>query len=101
MIKITENKGFQMTFNNGLTISCQIGSNNYCDNRSYNFNYQPEMRQSITECSNCEVAIWNNNDEWITGKIFKEIGMKSTEDMVAGWVDVDTVAKLISYISTK
>ena len=47
MIKITENKGFQMTFNNGLTISCQIGSNNYCDNRSYNFNYQPERNETI------------------------------------------------------
>ena len=101
MMKITENKGFQMTFDNGLTISCQMGSNNYCDNRDYNKCFQAEMRQSITQCDNCEVAIWNEDDKWITGEIFREMGMESTEDMVAGWVDTMTVAKLITYVSTR
>jgi hypothetical protein len=30
--KSTENKGFQMTFENGWTISVQFGYGNYCDN---------------------------------------------------------------------
>lgn len=101
MIKITENKGFQMTFDNGLTISCQIGSNNYCANRDFNKRYGAEMLQSITECDNCEIAIWDEDNRWITGEIFREMGMESTEDAVAGWVDTMTVAKVIAYVSTK
>jgi len=101
MMKITQNKGFQMTFNNGLTISCQFGSGNYCNNRDFGKGFQAEMRQPITECDNCEVAIWNKNAKWITGEIFEEMGMESTEDMVAGWVDTMTVAKLIAYVSTR
>ena len=101
MMKITQNKGFQMTFDNGLTISCQMGHSNYCNNRDFSKGFQAEMDQPITQCENCEVAIWNEHDEWITGKIFTEIGMESTEDMVAGWVDTMTVAKLIAYVSTR
>lgn len=101
MMKITENKGFQMTFDNGLTISCQMGSGNYCNNRDYNRGFRAEMRQPITECNNCEVAIWDENDKWITGEIFREIEMESTEDAVAGWVDTMTVAKLIAYVSSR
>ena len=101
MIKITENKGFQMTFDNGLTISCQIGSYNYCNNRDLNKGFQSEMKQSTTKCNNCEIAIWDKNNNWITGEIFREMGMEITEDAVAGWVDTMTVAKVIAYVSSK
>lgn len=101
MMKITENKGFQMTFENGLTISCQMGSNNYCSNRDFYRGFQAEMRQSITECDNCEIAIWDEDNRRITGEIFKEMGMESTGDTVAGWVDTMTVAKVIAYVSSK
>ena len=101
MMKITENKGFHMTFDNGLTISCQMGSGNYCNNRDFYRGFQAEMKQPITECDNCEVAIWDENDNWITGEIFREMEMESTEDMVVGWVDTMTVAKLIAYVSNK
>lgn len=33
-----------MTFENGLTISCQMGSNNYCSNRDFYRGFQAEMR---------------------------------------------------------
>lgn len=103
MMRITENKGFQMTFDNGLTISCQMGCSNYCSNRDFQkiFLFQSEMKQSVTECKDCEVAIWNEKDEWITGKIFSEMGLDSSEDAVAGYVDTMTVAKIIAYVSTK
>lgn len=100
MMKITENKGFQMTFENGLTISCQMGSNNYCSNRDFK-GYLREMYQRVTECNNCEVAIWDEENRWLTGEIFKEMGLESTEDAVAGWVDTMTVAKLIAYVSIR
>ena len=34
MFKITEGKGFHMTFANGWTVSVQWGSGNYCPNYS-------------------------------------------------------------------
>ena len=104
MMKITNNKGFQMTFDNGLTISCQMGHGNYCSNRDLCKGYGAEMLQPITESDNCEVAIWKNagseREDWITDEIFEKIGMESTEEMVCGWVDTMTVAKLIAYVST-
>ena len=101
MMRITHNKGFQMTFENGLTISCQMGANNYCSNREFNKGYAFEMSQSVTACENCEVAIWDNENRWLTREIFAKFGIGSTgDDAVAGWVDTMTVAKLIGFVST-
>ena len=86
-----------MTFENGLTISCQMGSDNYCSNRDSSMT----ENQRTTECNNCEVAIRDKDNRWITGEIFAEMGMDSTEDAVAGWVDTMTVAKVIAYVSSK
>jgi hypothetical protein len=33
MFKVTENKGFTITFENGYTASVQFGVGNYCENR--------------------------------------------------------------------
>lgn len=95
--KTTDNKGFQITFDNGYTISCQFGSQNYCENYR-NGEYRHEMNQSITECEDCEVAIWDSRDNWITGDIVEKIGMESTEPMVQARVNSNEVAKIISYI---
>ena len=35
MFKITRGTGFQMTFENGWTISVQFGYGNYCDNNRH------------------------------------------------------------------
>lgn len=59
--KSTHNRGFQMTFANGWTISVQWGQGNYCDNRNLDgnpFGMQPNGFDSTT----AEIAIWDNND---------------------------------------
>jgi hypothetical protein len=33
MFSITDNKGFQISFNNGYSVSVQFGGGNYCSNR--------------------------------------------------------------------
>jgi|TARA_R110002074_G_scaffold177791_1_gene341335 hypothetical protein len=33
MFSISDNKGFQISFNNGYTVSVQFGGGNYCSNR--------------------------------------------------------------------
>ena len=78
------NAGFSLTFANGLTISVQFGRGNYCDNQK---TYQPNP----DECSNAEVAIWNDMDEFYNfphGKI------------ADGWVSADDVAKWIHAVQS-
>lgn len=56
MFRSTENKGFQLTFANGWTISVQFGKGNYCNgnrDKSDNFN----RTQSIVESVDAEIAI--------------------------------------------
>jgi hypothetical protein len=69
MLKSTKNKGFSLTFENGITISVQFGSSNYCERKNLHANYGSEMLNDIIESLN-EVARWiyiastsNNIDE--------------------------------------
>ena len=82
----TQNKGFQMTFSNGLTISVQWGTNNYCSNRDTGKILDKDMLTSAT----AEIAIW---DRMGFGYNFSE--GRNCE----GWVSADEVAKWISKVS--
>lgn len=48
VLKDINHDGFQMTFDNGVTVSVQFGKYNYCD--------QGE--------TTAEVAVWDQNDDW-------------------------------------
>lgn len=52
MIEINDNKGFQITFENGWTVSVQIGTMNYCDNRDM----ESHDYETSQPCPNAEVA---------------------------------------------
>jgi hypothetical protein len=45
--KSTNNKGFQMTFENGWTISVQFGYGNYCDNSRHPEGWNFSKTQSV------------------------------------------------------
>ena len=62
----TERKGFKMTFNNGLTISVQWGTINYCDNKVFiidplGIDNIPEPSKIDMESNTAEVAIMIDN----------------------------------------
>ena len=76
----TENKGFQLTFSNGLTISVQFGKANYCSNRN------KENDAFVTECDNAEVSIWDKDNN-----VAKIGGVECL-----GWVNADDVAEWIN-----
>lgn len=78
MITVNNNKGFKLTFDNGLSISVQIGNGNYCDNKDSNIN---EMEQRRTESKNAEIAIWDENNKWFT----------FYGDQVEGWVNANDI----------
>ena len=90
MLASTANKGFQLTFENGLTISVQFGSGNYCSNRNLSERIaDSEMKRHVTTSHTAEVAIWDNK-----GKDFK---FKNGE-LAIGWLSADEVADWIEKV---
>lgn len=88
MLKITEGKGFQLTFINGLTISVQFGPMNYCSNRDLDKAISDLRRPSgIVSSYDAEIAIWDSQGTWFN------FGY----DTVKGHCDPDTVGDWITY----
>lgn len=87
MFKSTYNRGFQMTFKNGLTISVQFGTGNYCERRNIKTSYRGDMDAAtpVIASENAEIAIWNTEQVWF------DFGT----DQVRGWVTADEVAHWI------
>lgn len=59
MFAITAQKGFQVSFENGWTVSVQFGRGNYCQNYNHD-NYDGPVPPSRT----AEVAAWDKDDNW-------------------------------------
>ncbi|MEK9748234.1 MAG: hypothetical protein VW443_04795 [Pseudomonadales bacterium] len=82
MFKITQQKGFHMTFANGNCISVQFGPGNYVD-ESVRYG---EWEDTKTICekgsSVAEIAVWDNVRDWFR---------LSEWDTVRGWVTPDDV----------
>tara|TARA_R110001592_G_scaffold300192_1_gene571323 strand:+ start:684 stop:1016 length:333 start_codon:yes stop_codon:yes gene_type:complete len=88
----TFNKGFNMVFENGISISVQWGVGNYCD-RKDGCDYGESMKGEFWEATSAEIMIRDTNDD--SNDIILGNG-----DVVAGWLSTDTVAKLIHKCST-
>lgn len=90
MLASTLNKGFQLTFENELTISVQFGSGNYCERKIGLWVPNDEMKYDIVKSSNAEIAIWDKNGKWFN----------FGSDEVKGWVEANEIAKWIYLVST-
>jgi len=92
MITATQNKGFQLTFENKLTISVQFGKGNYCSNKFDESEHNKRCRsyESVT----AEIAIWdaNNKDFYFEGNEAKG------GNLCKGWLNSDEVAKWIAKV---
>ena len=58
--------GFQVTFDNGWTISVQWGPGCYCDNRMKSLD-MADIVESLVDgmkSRNAEIAAWNEDDIW-------------------------------------
>jgi hypothetical protein len=86
MFKSTLNRGFQLTFENGLTISVQYGEGNYSSNRNVKTD-----GKDIVESVSAEVAIWDKDG---TDYQFSNGGI------CEGWCFANEVATMISKVST-
>ena len=93
MFKITASKGFQMTFENGYTISVQFGGGNCCSNYSNFELIGREKEQYILESETAEIAIWDHNGSWCTGKFTDE-----GDGQVAGYLTTNDVFEIMQKV---
>ena len=87
----TNNKGFQMVFENGFRISVLWGGGNYCQ-RKEDGEYSEPMKTEFWESTSSEIAVFNKDGEFIT--------ITNYPDVVAGWLNTDKVAKVITVVQS-
>ncbi len=101
MFKSTYNRGFQIKFSNGITISVQFGPMNYCErsSRSVSNPYYDMVNQNVTESGTAEIAIWDDTDTWFN---FGNDTVKgwTTPDEVAVWIDLASKARTLTELET-
>lgn len=84
------NKGFQMTFDNGFRISVQWGHGNYCAVKDKGM-WGDEQKEDYWESASAEIAVFDGDSRFIDIR---------EDDMVAGWLSTDTVAKVITVVQS-
>ena len=84
------NKGFHITFPNGLTLSTQFGGGNYGSN--YDFRIGDEPAQHTMKATTVELAVFDRErgGEWRTREIAKAAGLEDLNDDVMGYVPMET-----------
>ena len=95
MFETSLQKGFQITFANGLTASVQWGVGNYCDNH-----FSSQDFCAPAKSTNAEVAVIGTDGELIDYvESFLPEGV-STDGTVAGWLSPEEVAEFLYRVST-
>ena len=89
-VNIVPGKGFQLTFENGRTLSCMFGYDNYCENRSKReYLLAPEVEVPEHSSADFEIAGWSDRDcPWVN------FGC----DEVEGWVDLKHVVEFGKFL---
>ena len=78
----TENRGFQLTFDNGWTISVQFGKGNYCSNRN-----KETKKDSMVTSATAEIAAWDaDHKDFDFGGGQLCLGWSTTNE-VAEWIE--------------
>lgn len=86
MFSITHGKGFQITFQNGCTVSVQWGPGNYCDN--YNSKWDSQRGKLQWQSTTAEVAIFLQNGDFYSLPGHREVAGQQTPEEVAKWIEV-------------
>lgn len=91
------NKGFRITFENGMTISIQFGTGNYCSRRNFDSRPFMEMKEYIVTSPDAEIGIWDANGYWF---IFGSDEVKGfvTPDEVALWIHIVSSAESLNHL---
>ena len=65
MFSLKGGQGFQITFENGYTVSVQFGEYHYCSNRNLG---SPTCEETVHDCANAETAIFYKGDKFLEYK---------------------------------
>lgn len=97
MLTINQGKGLNLKFDNGYSISIQIGPGNYCDNYNNDIldHFNKKCSGLIIESNNAEIAIFNEG-EWVTGEFIED-----SDGMVAGYVSLNEILNIIEILRHK
>ena len=87
MFRITDNKGFQITFDNGYTVSVQFGPGNYSSN--YNLSMLDNMGKPMT-ANSAETALLDPDGNFVAYK----------DDDVQGYQTPNDVLELLAYANS-
>ena len=87
MFRINDNKGFQITFDNGYTVSVQFGPGNYGSNRAETYLTTMNVPQSAALA---ETALLAPNGDFVAYK----------DDDVQGYQTASDVLELLNYASS-
>ena len=90
--RVTGNRGFQMQFENGWTISVQFGYGNYCGNYHHPGGYNFTKDLNVVDSGDAEIAIWPEKGDWYTFENGDTVLGYQTPDQVAQWI-----AKVITF----
>ena len=86
------NKGFQMTFDNGFRISVQWGIGNYCEVKDKDA-WGVEQKEDYWDSVTAEIAVFGKGDNMLNLR-------SGGYDQVAGWLNTDMVAKVITIVQS-
>ena len=81
MFKITNHKGFQITFENGWTVSVQFGAGNYCEN--YNMPWGAAAASEVWRSHDAEIAAWDADGNWYGFEHDPVDGRKAADEVLA------------------
>jgi len=96
MFKITDGKGFRITFDNDVTVSVQFGFGNFCNNQ-FNlevFDNIVNNNDLCCQCDNAEVAIIYK-DKFITREYLKSMNIVYDDDVMPKIDSYDLVDVLL------
>jgi hypothetical protein len=90
MMKITNGKGFGITFANGYTVSVQFGPGNYCQHYNNDITSDNSIECGRIGSTDAECAVIAPDGELIS--------MHGWGGDVNGWMSADDVGKLIAAV---
>jgi hypothetical protein len=99
---ITDHKGVQITFDNGITVSIQWGPGNYCGDY-WKFNqldkWDAPKKSRFWESPNAEVAIFwaNKSGEWLTKEACSAVRSEEAGDDVLAAVSPADVVRYLAW----
>tara|TARA_R100000781_G_scaffold95553_1_gene59682 strand:- start:220 stop:501 length:282 start_codon:yes stop_codon:yes gene_type:complete len=63
MFSVKDGRGFQITFENGYTVSVQFGAIHKCDNEVYGIKALKHLDKLAKDCVNADVALWFGDEK--------------------------------------